>query len=118
MTDQPHQQVLDDLHPQYTALRDRIRHVYKGFAQLSRAAFAPGNLDPSVKELIALAIGVAQGCDGCIASHAHTAVKAGVTKQQAAEAIGVTFLMHGGPATIYGVRAYTAFCEFFDTDHG
>jgi hypothetical protein len=49
MTDQPHQQVLDDLHPQYTALRDRIRDVYKGFAQLSRAAFAPGNLDRSVK---------------------------------------------------------------------
>jgi AhpD family alkylhydroperoxidase len=118
MTDQPHQQVLDDLHPQYTALRDRIRDVYKGFAQLSSAAFAPGNLDRSVKELIALAIGVVQGCDGCIASHAHAAVKAGVTKQQAAEAIGVTFLMHGGPATIYGGRAYTGFCEFFDADHG
>jgi alkylhydroperoxidase/carboxymuconolactone decarboxylase family protein YurZ len=59
-----------------------------------------------------------QGCDGCIASHAHAAIKAGATKQQTAEAIGVTFLMHGGPATIYGARAYTAFCEFFDTDHG
>ena len=91
---------------------------YKGFAQLTSAAFAPGNLDRSVKELIALAIGVVQGCDGCIASHAHAAVKAGITKQRAAEAIGVTFLMHGGPATIYGARAYTAFREFFDADHG
>ena len=117
MTDQPYQQVLDDLHPQYTALRDRIPDVYKGFAQRRSAAFAPGNLDPSVKELIALAIGVVQGCDGCIASHAHTAVKAGVTKRQAAEAIGVTFLMDGGPATIYGARAYTAFREFFG-EHG
>ena len=36
------------------------------------------------------------------------------SKQQAAEAIGVTFLMHDGPATIYGARAYTAFCEFVD----
>lgn len=118
MTDQPHQQVLDDLHPQYTALRDRIRYVYKGFAQLTSAAFAPGNLDRSVKELIALAIGVAQGCDGCSAPHAHAAVKAGVTKQQAAEVIGVTFLRHRGPATIYGARDYTAFCEFFDADRG
>ena len=118
MTDQPHQQVLDDLHPQYTALRDRIPDVCKGFAQLTSAAIAQGNLDRSVKELIALAIGVAQGCDGCIASHAHAAVKAGATKQQAAEAIGVTVLMHGGPATIYGAAACTAFREFFDADHG
>ena len=33
-------------------------------------------------------------------------------EQPWAEAIGVTFLMHGGPATIYGARAYNAFCEF------
>ena len=38
--------------------------------------------------------------------------RAGATRQQAAEAIGVTFLMHGGPATIHGPRAYDAFCEF------
>jgi alkylhydroperoxidase/carboxymuconolactone decarboxylase family protein YurZ len=44
-------------------------------------------------------------------------VKAGATKQEAAEAIGVTFLMNGGPATIYGPRAYAAFCEFWDLEH-
>jgi hypothetical protein len=36
------------------------------------------------------------------------------TRQEAAEAIGVTFLMNGGPATIYGPRAYAAVCEFAD----
>jgi len=30
----------------------------------------------------------------------------------AAEAIGVTFLMNGGPATVYGARAFAAFQEF------
>ena len=68
------------------------------------------------KELIALAIAVVEGCDGCIASHAQAAAKAGATRQQAAEAIGVTFLMHGGPATIHGPRAYDAFCEFAPED--
>lgn len=37
------------------------------------------------------------------------------TKELIALAIGVTFLMHGGPATIYGARAYDAFCEFAET---
>ena len=81
---------------------------------MSRAATSAGELDTMTKELIALAIGVVHGCDGCIASHARAAAEAGASKQQAAEAIGVTFLMHGGPATIYGARAYTAFCEFLD----
>ena len=43
---------------------------------------------------------------------AQKAVKAGATTQEAAEAIGVTFLMHGGPATIHGARAYEVFSEF------
>ena len=55
---------------------------------------------------------VIQRCDGCIASHAEGAARAGATRQQAAEAIGVAMLMNGGPATIYGPRAYAAFCEF------
>jgi AhpD family alkylhydroperoxidase len=86
--------------------------VYQGFNELHRAAFAGGALDTRTKELIALAIGVVEGCDGCIASHAQAAVRAGATRQEAAEAIGVTFLMKGGPATIYGPRAFDAFCEF------
>jgi alkylhydroperoxidase/carboxymuconolactone decarboxylase family protein YurZ len=56
------------------------------------------------------------GCDGCIASHARGAAKAGATTKEAAEAIGVAILMHGGPATVYGARAYAAFCEFTETN--
>jgi len=62
--------------------------VYKGFAQMSRAATIAGELDTLTKELIALAIGVVHGCDGCIASHARAEAEAGASKQQAAEAIG------------------------------
>ena len=106
--------VLDDLAPLGRDLRKAIPDVYKGFGELHHAAFAPGALDTRTKELIAFAIGVVEQCDGCIASHARGAVKAGATKQEAAEAIGVTYLMNGGPATIYGPRAYAAFCEFYD----
>ena len=107
--------VLDALNPLHRDLRRAVPDVYTGFAALHRAAFAPGELDVRTKELIALAIGVVEGCDGCIASHAQAAARAGATKQEAAEAIGVTFLMKGGPATIHGPRAYDAFCEFADS---
>jgi AhpD family alkylhydroperoxidase len=104
--------VLDELSPLHRELRRAVPDVYKGFGELHRAAFEAGALDTRTKELIALAIGVVEGCDGCIASHAQAAARAGATCQEAAEAIGVTFLMKGGPATIHGPRAYAAFCEF------
>ena len=114
-TTAPHgKEVLRELTPLHRNLRRAIPQVYEGFGALSRAAFAQGALEQKTKELIALAIGVVEGCDGCIASHGQAAARAGATRQEAAEAIGVTFLMHGGPATIHGARAYDAFCEFAD----
>jgi AhpD family alkylhydroperoxidase len=107
-------EVLNTLSPQHRALRKMIPDVLRGFGELSNAALASGALDTKFKELIALTIGVVHGCDGCIASHAQGAVRAGATKEEAAEAIGVSILMMGGPATIYGARAYDAFCEFAD----
>jgi AhpD family alkylhydroperoxidase len=108
-----HHDVLSNLNPQHRALRQMIPGVYAGFGEMSKAAMGSGALDAKFKELIALAIGVVHGCDGCIASHAKAAVRAGASKE-AAEALGVSIMMHGGPATICGARAYEAFCEFAD----
>jgi len=107
--------VLDALNPLTRDLRKAIPEVYDGFRALHGAAFAAGGaLEVKHKELIALSIAVATECDGCIASHARAAVRAGATKEEAAEALGVTILMGGGPATIWAPRAYASFCEFFD----
>lgn len=86
--------------------------MYEAFNGLHAAAMAPGALDAKTKELIALAVAVSQQCDGCIAAHARGAARAGATADQVAEAIGVTVLMNGGPATVYGPRALDAFNEF------
>jgi AhpD family alkylhydroperoxidase len=105
--------VRDELRVPTRELRHAIPQVYAGFRELHDAALAPGALDVKTKELIALAIAVSKECDGCIAAHAHGAVQHGATPEEAAEAIGVTFLMNGGPGTIYGPRAFAAFQEFY-----
>ena len=95
----------------------RIGNKRSATPKLQPARFvlgAGGALEPKIKELMAMAIGVVHGCDGCIASHARGAVRNGASKQEAADAIGVAILMHGGPGTVYGARAYAAFCEFAD----
>ena len=43
--------------------------VMERFAEEMKAAFAPGKLDPLTKELVYLAVSVANQCDYCIASH-------------------------------------------------
>lgn len=104
--------VQTELTPLARNLRKAIPDAYTAFAGLHKAALTDGALPAKTKELIALAIAVIERCDGCIASHARGAVRAGATREEAAEAIGVTFLMGGGPSTVYGPRAYDAFCEF------
>jgi AhpD family alkylhydroperoxidase len=106
--------VREELRAPTRELRHAIPLVFAGYKELSDAVLAAGALDARTKELIALAIAVSKECDGCIAAHAHSAVLQGATPQEAAEAIGVTFLMNGGPATVYGARAFAAFREFYD----
>ena len=115
MSDHDHQwgsQVQNELAPLARELRQAIPDVLKGFAELHSAAMAEGALDAKTKELIALAIAVSQRCDGCIAAHARGAFKRGATRAEVAETIGVTILMNGGPATVYGPRAFDAYDDF------
>ncbi|MBW0116158.1 carboxymuconolactone decarboxylase family protein [Pseudonocardia abyssalis] len=93
-------------------LRRAIPDTYEAYAQLYGAVLEPGALSAGVKELIALAIAVTKECDGCIAAHADGAARSGATADEVAEAMGVAILMNGGPATVYGPRAYAAFREF------
>lgn len=93
-------------------LRRAIPETYRAYGQLHAAALAPGKLSTATKELIALAIAVSKECDGCIGAHAEGAARAGATPEEVAEAIGVAILMNGGPATVFGPRAFAAFREF------
>ena len=110
--------VRDELAVPTRELRHAIPLVYAGYKELHDSALAAGALDTKTKELIALAIAVSKECDGCIAAHAHAAVLQGASPREAAEAIGVTFMMNGGPATVYGARAYAAFLEFYGQHEG
>jgi AhpD family alkylhydroperoxidase len=73
---------------------------------------AEGAISAGMKEVIALAISVADECDGCVAAHARGAARKGATPEEVAEALGVALLMTGGPGTIYGPRAWAAYLEF------
>ena len=65
--------------------------VMERFAEELKAAMGPGKLDPLTKELVYLAVSIANQCDYCIASHGAMAAKKGLTEE-----------MHSG---VHGRRA-------------
>ena len=86
--------------------------VMSGFMQLHKASLEEGALSTKTKELIALAVAITVRCDGCISFHVHDALKAGVTREEVVEAVGVAVLMGGGPAVVYGCEALAALDQF------
>lgn len=54
-----------------------------------KEVMAPGALDPLTKEMLYLAVSVAQGCDYCIASHTAAARRQGMSEAMLGELIAV-----------------------------
>ncbi|HVV36128.1 MAG TPA: carboxymuconolactone decarboxylase family protein [Acidimicrobiales bacterium] len=107
-----YQQILNELRQPTAELRHEIPDTWAGFLALHESAVRDGLVPGRIKELIALAIAVVQRCDGCIAYHAKAAARAGATRDELAEILGVALLMDGGPASVYAPRAWAAFTEF------
>jgi AhpD family alkylhydroperoxidase len=93
-------------------LRKDIPDTMQAFSALAQAATRDGALDRKTKELIALAIGIATRCDGCIGFHTEALVKLGATRQEVEETLGMAVYMGGGPSLMYAADAIAAFEEF------
>jgi AhpD family alkylhydroperoxidase len=93
-------------------LRKDIPDVMQGFSALAQAATRGGALDKKTKELMALALGVAARCDGCIGFHAEALVRLGATRQEVEETLGMAVYMGGGPSLMYAADAIAAYEQF------
>ena len=58
--------------------------------------------------MLALAIGIAARCDGCIGFHMKALVRLGVTREQLNETLAVAVYMGGGPSLMYAAEALKA----------
>lgn len=100
------------LEERLTQLGRELPGPLSGFARLHKKSLEDGALSRKVKELMALAISVAIGCEGCIAYHVHDALEAGAVRAELLETIGVGVMMSGGPGTIYAAHALEAIEQF------
>lgn len=89
-------------------LRGAAGETLQAFSGLATAATKDGHLDKKTKELIALAIGVAKQCDGCIGFHTRALARLGASDEEVAETLSMSVYMGGGPALMYAADAWSA----------
>ena len=102
----------DDISKYIAELRKVQPDTMSAFSQMAKSATAKGVLDTKTKELIALAIGVAVRCDGCIGFHTKTLHRLGTTRDELAETLAMSVYMGGGPSLMYAANALKAYDEF------
>ena len=83
--------------------------LVKAYVGLSSANAKSTHLDAKARELIALAVAVTLRCDGCINAHTEAAIKAGASKEEVTEALGVAIMVNAGAAMVYSSRTIDAF---------
>lgn len=97
---------------QVAKLHKEIPEVMAGFSAMSRAATKDNVLDKKTKELIAIALAVANHCPGCIGFHTQTLIKLGTTREELLEALSMAIYMGGGPSLMYAAEVLDAYDEF------
>ena len=93
-------EVFDDI--RQTRNSDYVNHFWRGLAkdpetlaqvwQEVKAVMGPGKLDPLTKEMIYIAVSVANACNYCVHSHTASARAKGMTEEQHGELMRVIAL--------------------------
>ena len=103
----------------FDALKNQVRglnganpEAAKAFQGLGKAVKGGGALDFKTKEFVALAIAVATKCEPCIMFHVDALIRAGATREEVADMLGMCIQMGGGPGLMYSSKALECFDEF------
>lgn len=111
MTD--YQEKLNEARANNRNLFGALGETGKGFNAMHDAAVKNGALDLKTKELEAIAIAIAMRCEGCIVQHAKACLKAGVTRDELVETIGVAVMMGAVQQRFMVARHWTAMISSF-----
>jgi AhpD family alkylhydroperoxidase len=107
-------QIANDVVTGVGLLQQGAPNAMKVFGALSMVATTSKVIDTKTKELMALAIGIAVHCDGCVAYHTKMAHQHGASREEVAETVTLAIYMGGGPAAVYGADALRAYDQFSD----
>ena len=100
---------LSEANSRLTNLFKADQKTMMAFKSLSDTAVREGAVSTAMKELIAVAIAAARGCDDCILYHVAEAKKHGADRETLVEVVAVAIEMSGGPGAVYAAKALDAY---------
>ena len=107
-----YKEIIGDISAYTGELRKLIPDAMNGFTAMAKAATQTKAIDEKTKEMIALALGVAAHCDGCLGFHAKALARLGATREEVAEVLGMAVYMGGGPSLMYAADALRSYDQF------
>ncbi len=107
-----YKEIIGDISAYTGELRKLIPDTMNGFTAMAKAATQTKAIDEKTKEMIALALGVAAHCDGCLGFHAKALARLGATREEVAEVLGMAVYMGGGPSLMYAADALRSYDQF------
>jgi AhpD family alkylhydroperoxidase len=97
-----------EMRDQLRVMNKAVPAVMKGFGALSQAAKEGQVLDVKTLEFVALGIAIADRCEACIGFHVEALAKAGGTRAELSDVLGMAVQMGGGPSLMYAAKALAA----------
>lgn len=105
-------EALKEMNARFGTFAKATPQVFGAFRSLMNEASKDSALPARLKELVAVAIAVHQGCEDCIVFHLSNAKRHGASREELVEVLGVTVEMGGGPGAVYAAKALAAFDDF------
>lgn len=107
----PAAEQLKDMNARFAGLAKAAPQMFGAFRSLMTEASKAGAVPARIKELVAVAIAVNQGCTDCIVFHLASARRHGASRDELLDILGVAVEMGGGPGAVYAAKALEAFDE-------
>lgn len=90
--------LLSDFQAGLARLGKDAPEVAAAYVNLTNACFIEGEIPAKYKELMALAIGVIEGCEYCISYHVYKALQEGANRDEVMEAASLAVAFGGSRA--------------------
>ncbi|WP_225028476.1 carboxymuconolactone decarboxylase family protein [Xinfangfangia pollutisoli] len=100
-----------DMRGELRVMNRLIPQAATAFGDLSKAVKDSPALGVKEKEYVALGIAIAQRCEPCVNFHVEALMKAGASREELGDVLGMAIQMGGGPALMYAAHALACWDE-------
>lgn len=102
---------LNEIQELFGDIMNKSEVITKDYMKLIDSVIASNTIPSKYKELIFIALSLAQKCEWCLSYHLKLAIESGVTEDELVEVAFISFLMGGTPALMESIKMKKFYSE-------